>query len=104
MFTLNQVQLRSTGGKTAFGLAFAIALATTLAHAETRTFKCDFASRYSQNEASAALSYARLTVGSGEAGRLYGAYVSLKNECKSNPGAKRVMQLSPAVVSLIAEN
>jgi hypothetical protein len=85
----------------AFGLGMALAFATTIAHAETRTFKCDFASRYSQSEAAAALSYARMTVGSGEASSLYGAYVSLRNECKSNPTAKRVVHLSSAIVALI---
>jgi hypothetical protein len=97
MFKRNQFQSRGT----VFGLALALVVAATVAHAETRTFKCDFAVRYSQSDANAALSYARLTVGSGEASSLYGAYVSLKNECKSNPAAKRVVHLSPAIVALI---
>jgi hypothetical protein len=74
------------------------------AHAETRTFGCSFVSRYSAGEVSMALSYARQAVGAGEAGNLYNNYVSLKNECRSNPTAKRVVNLSPAVVAVIAGN
>jgi hypothetical protein len=59
------------------------------------------AGRHTQSDASAVLSHARLTVGSGEASGLYGAYVNYENERKSNPAAKRVAHLSFAIVALI---
>jgi hypothetical protein len=98
--------LSNAGGKASFGLAYALAFVTTIAaaHAETRTFGCSFVNRYSSSEALAALSYARQAVGSSQASSLYSAYVGLKNECQSNPAAKRVVNLSPAVVGLIAGN
>jgi hypothetical protein len=107
MSTLSQLRLLSNSARRAsFGLSLALAFATTIAvaHAEKRTFNCSFANRHSQSEAYTALSYARLTVGSAQASSLYSAYVSLKNECRSNPAAKRVVNLSPDVVALIAAN
>jgi hypothetical protein len=107
MSKLGQLQLLSNAArKTSFGLTFALAFAMTItvAHAEKRMFNCSFANRHSQSEAYAALSYARLTVGSAQASSLYSAYVSLKNECQTNPAAKRVVNLSPDVVALIAAN
>jgi len=96
--------LPKAGRVAAIGLALALAFVSTLAtaHAETRVFGCDFVKRHSQTEALAALSYARQTVGSAQASSLYGAYVGLKSDCQSNPGAKRVVNLSPAVVAVIA--
>lgn len=107
MSKLSQLQLLSNPARKAtFGLTLALAFATTIAvaHAEKRTFNCNFATRHSQSEAYTALSYARLTVGSAQASSLYSAYVSLKNECQSNPAAKRVVNLSPDIVALIADN
>jgi hypothetical protein len=98
--------LSDAARKATFGFTLASAFVTSIAvaQAEKRTFDCNFANRHSQSEASAALSYARLTVGSAQASSLYSAYVSLKNECQSNPAAKRVVNLSPDVVALIAAN
>lgn len=107
MSNLNQLPLLSNiARKTGFGLTLALTFATTItaAHAEKRTFNCSFVNSHSQSEAYTALSYARLTVGSAQASSLYSAYLSLKNECQTNPAAKRVVNLSPDVVALIAAN
>jgi hypothetical protein len=83
MSKLSQLQLRSnTARKAAFGFTLASAFVTTIAVAqgETSTFNCNFANRHSQSEANAALSYARLVVGSAQASTLYNAYVGLKND------------------------
>jgi hypothetical protein len=87
-----------------FVLALTFGACIASAHAQTRTFGCSFVNRYSPGEVSAALSYARNAAGSAEASGLYGLYVSLKNECSSNPAAKRVVNLSPAIVAVIAGN
>jgi hypothetical protein len=107
MSKISQSQpLSKAGGKAIFGFVLALAFVTNIAsaHAETRTFGCSFVNRYSPGEASAALSYARQAVGSAQASSLYSAYVGLKNECQSNPAAKRVVNLSPVVVALISGN
>jgi hypothetical protein len=103
----SQLQLLSNAARrTGFGLTLAVAFATTVtaANAEKRAFNCSFANSHSQSEAYTALSYARLTVGAAQASSLYSAYVSLKNECRTNPAAKRVVNLSPDVLALIAAN
>ena len=107
MCRISQLQLASNaGGKAIFRLALALTFSMTVAaaQAETRTFGCSFVTRYSHGEVIAAISYARHAVGAGEASNLYSYYSSLKNECQSNPTAKRVVNLSPAVVALIAGN
>jgi hypothetical protein len=107
MSKIGQLKLASNAGRKATCvLALALTYATTIvaAHAETRTFGCSFVTRYSHGEVIAAISFARHAVGSGEASNLYNYYASLKNECQSNPTAKRVVNLSPAVVALIAGN
>jgi hypothetical protein len=107
MFKLSHLKLLSNSARKAtFGISLALAFATTaaVAHAEKRTFTCHFANSHTHGEAYSALSYARLTVGSAQASSLYSAFVSLKSECQSNPSAKRVVNLSPEVVAMIAEN
>jgi hypothetical protein len=107
MSNIGQLQLLSNAArKTGLGLTLALVFSTTItvAHAEKRTFNCSFVNSHSQSEAYPALSYARLTVGSSQASSLYSAYVSLKNECQANQAAKRVVNLSPDVVALIAAN
>jgi hypothetical protein len=85
----------------AISIAAAISFgAATAAQAETRVFGCKFVESYSPAQASAALSQARAIVGI-EALSLYGHYVSLKNECRTNPNAKRAVRLSPQMVALI---
>ncbi len=80
--------------------AISFAAAAAEAQAETRVFGCKFIESYSSAQASAALSQARAIVGT-EALNLYGHYVSLKNECRTNPNAKRSVHLSPQMVALI---
>ena len=53
MSKLSQLQLTSNAARKAtFGLTLALAVATTIAvaHAEKRTFNCNFANRHSQSE------------------------------------------------------
>jgi hypothetical protein len=73
-----------------------------LAHADAVTFTCSFVEQHSSSDVSAAMSYAVQIVGTSQANSLYGQYVGLKNECRSNPSARRSVSLSPEIAGLIA--
>jgi hypothetical protein len=87
----------------AFSVAAAIAFsaAAAEAQAETRVFGCNFVESYNSTQVSSALSQAKAAVGI-EAISLYRQYMSLKNECRTNPDAKRSVRLSPDMVALIS--
>ncbi len=71
-------------------------------HAETKVFGCGIVERYSSSQVHTALAHASAFVDAGEINRLYGQYLSLKNECRSNPGARRVVHISTRMGQLIA--
>ena len=72
------------------------------AHADTKVFGCSIVDRYSPSQVHTALAHARAFVDAGEVSNLYGQYLSLKNECRSNPGARRVVHISARMGQLIA--
>lgn len=80
--------------------AVAFSAAVAEAQAETRVFGCSQVENYNAAQVNSALSQARAAVGV-EALSLYRQYRSLKNECRTNPGAKRSVRLSPEMVALI---
>jgi hypothetical protein len=82
-------------------VALSIGMATTQARAETRVFGCSFVESYSSSQVASAFSEARSVLGS-EAVELYHQYVSLKNECRTNPNAKRTVHLSAKMAELAA--
>jgi hypothetical protein len=83
-------------------LGFAVAnLFAIEAQAETRVFGCNLVENYSSAQVSSALFQAKAAVGL-EAVSLYRQYLSLKNECRTNPGARRSVRLSPEMVALIS--
>lgn len=85
------------------GLTFLLAfLEIVPAHAETKVFGCGIVERYSSSQVHTALAHASAFVDAGEINRLYGQYLSLKNECRSNPGARRVVHISTRMGQLIA--
>jgi hypothetical protein len=83
-------------------VVFSFGVAATEAHAETRVFGCNFVDTYSSDQVNSALSQARMAVGL-EAISLYRQYLSLKNECRTNPSARVSVRLSPAMVALISK-
>jgi hypothetical protein len=90
------------------GMAHVVALSVAVAmsfaaeaQAETRVFGCNFVESYNSTQVNSALSQARAAVGV-EALSLYRQYLSLKNECRTNPDAKRSVRLSPEMVALIS--
>ena len=87
----------------ALGLTVLLAaLDVVPAHAETRVFGCGIVERYSASQVHTALANARAFVDASEISSLYGQYLSLKNECRSNPGARRVVHISTRMGQLIA--
>jgi hypothetical protein len=74
-------------------------MALTEARAETRVFGCNFVESYSSYQVASAFSEARSVLGS-EAVELYRQYLSLKNECRTNPEARRVVNLSAKMAEL----
>lgn len=87
----------------ALGLTFLLAFLDIVpAHAETKVFGCGIVERYSSSQVHTALAHASAFVDAGEINRLYGQYLSLKNECRSNPGARRVVHISTRMGQLIA--
>ena len=74
----------------------------SLAHADAVTFTCSFVEQHSSSDISAAMTYAEQIVGTSQANSLYGQYIGLKNECRSNPSAKRSVSLSPEIAGLVA--
>jgi hypothetical protein len=73
-----------------------------LAHADAVTFTCSFVEQHSSSDISAAMTYTEQIVGTSQANSLYGQYIGLKNECRSNPSAKRSVSLSPEIAGLVA--
>lgn len=82
--------------------ALVVALGAIPARADTRVFGCSIIERYSQSQVHTALAHARAFVDAGEINSFYGQYVSLRNECRSNPGARRVVHISSRMGQLIA--
>ncbi len=80
--------------------ALALGLTCTVSLAETRVFGCHFVHKYGSLQANIALAHARKIVGPHEANRLYDQYVGLKNECHSNPEARKTVHLSPELAKL----
>ena len=85
-------------------VAAALALFTLPAKADTKVFGCSHIERYSQTQVHLALAHARAFVDAGEVNNLYGQYVNLLNECRSNPGAKRVVHVSSRMAQLMADD
>jgi hypothetical protein len=99
--------MRSYTRSTAPGFAAAaatLALFTLPAKADTKVFGCSLIERYSQSQVHLALAHARTFADAGEVNSLYGQYVSLRNECRSNPGAKRVVHVSSRMAQLMADD
>lgn len=82
--------------------ALYVALSALPTRADTKVFGCNIVERYSQSQVHMALEHARAFVDAGEANSLYGQYISLKNECRSNPGARRVVHISARMGQLMA--
>ena len=82
--------------------ALIAALGVMPANADTKVFGCNIVERYTPSQVHMALAHARAFVDAGEVNSLYGQYVSLKNECRSNPGARRVVHISARMGQLIA--
>jgi hypothetical protein len=78
-----------------------IGMTLTQARAETRVYGCDFIESYSSSQVASAFSEARTVLGS-EAVELYRQYIGLKNECRTNPDAKRTVHLSGKMAELAA--
>lgn len=70
-----------------------------VAQAQSKVYGCNFTSRYNAAQAAWATAKARTMVGA-EADTLHKQYIELKRECRSNPNAQRVVQLSPKAASL----
>jgi hypothetical protein len=85
-------------------VAATLALFTLPAQAETKVFGCSLVERYSQTQVHLALAHARTFADAGEVNSLYGQYVSLRNECRSNPGAKRVVHVSSRMAQLMSDD
>jgi len=86
----------------AIAAALLIGLGVLPARAETKVFGCSIVERYSPSQVHTALAHARSFVDAGEVNNLYGQYLSLKSECRSNPGARRVVHISARMGQLIA--
>ncbi len=82
--------------------ALLVGLGALPARADTKVFGCSIVTRYSPSEVHSALTNARAFVDPGEVNSLYGQYLSLKNECRSNPGARRIVHISARMGQLIA--
>lgn len=82
--------------------AIVVASGVIPARADTKVFGCNIVERYSQSQVHMALSHARAFVDAGEINNLYGQYLSLRNECRSNPGARRIVHVSARMGQLIA--
>lgn len=98
--------MRSSGRSKATGFAVGAATLAFLilpAQADTKVFGCSLIERYSQTQVHFALAHARAFADAGEVNSLYGQYVSLRNECRSNPGAKRVVHVSARMAQLMAD-
>lgn len=88
--------------KTATAAALLAGLWAASAQAETKVFGCNIVERYSPSQVHMALAHARAIGDAGEVNNLYGHYLSLKNECRSNPGARRVVHISTRMGQLIS--
>ena len=82
--------------------ALLVGLGALPARADTKVFGCSIVERYSPSQVHTALAHARAFIDDGEVNSLYGHYLSLKNECRSNPGARRVVHISSRMGQLIA--
>ena len=85
-------------------VAAALTLFSMPARADMKVFGCSLIERYSQSQVHMAWTHARAFVDAGEVNSLYGQYVSLRNECRSNPEAKRVVHVSARMAQLMAND
>ncbi len=97
-----QADWRNASLKAMGAAALVAGLGSLPARADTKVFGCSIVERYSPSEVHSALAHARAFVDAGEVNSLYGQYLSLKNECRSNPGARRVVHVSARMGQLIA--
>jgi hypothetical protein len=85
-------------------LAAAAALLSTPALAESVTIGCPLVAQYSQEQVDYLLNEARSIIGEREAGRIYSKYIGLKNDCRVNYRAVRVVTVSPMLRDWLAQN
>jgi len=102
MFDKECIANGSVSRRAAAGAALLAGLWASSAHAETKVFGCSIVERYSPSQVHLALAHARAIGDSGEVNSLYGHYLSLKNECRSNPDARRVVHISARMGQLIS--
>jgi hypothetical protein len=73
------------------------------ANAQELRVGCDLVRQYNDAEVKMLLQRVRSTVGDGEANALHDKYVGLRNDCRSNQKAFRVVRLSEAMQKLLDE-
>lgn len=85
-------------------LAITAAVISSPAYAENIVIGCPLIRQYSEAQVNLLLSQVRSVLGEQEIGMIYNKYVSLKNACKVNDNAVRIVSVSPTLHTLLAQN
>jgi hypothetical protein len=85
-------------------VAVATLLSSFPAHAEKVAIGCPLIEQYSEDQVHYLLSEARSVIGEQETGRIYGHYLGLRNACRVNGNAVRVVTVSPTLRAWLAQN
>jgi hypothetical protein len=94
---------KSNGFAAFVAVLFGVALFSCPAYAQQLRVDCDLVRQYDEAEVNMLLERVRSTVGDGEVNALHYKYVDLRNDCRSNQKAFRVVRLSAAMQKLLEE-
>lgn len=101
MFNLQQSSTKFNGLLASSVILFGVSLSSRPTHGQELRVGCTLVHHVGGAEVKMLLEQARATVGDGEANTLYAKYVGLRNDCRFNQRAMRVVHLSPAMQRLL---